>query len=206
MNGFASALSLAMAAFRAVTASPGYGIGLWLLAAMFFWSGSVKLRQPTLAAMAIVDFGVARRVHKTWGLAQGLAETALALALALGIMPRLVVAIAAFLLWFFALLIGRSLRAGERFACFCFGDAESQLTRVTLLRTAALAFLASLLALAPTPQDISPGLSVVSLLDAIASVALLATVVLISYMPRLIRWNRDTNPVPASTSSSIGGD
>ena len=119
-------------------------------------------------------------------------------------MPRLSVAIAALLLWFFALLIGRSLGTGERFACFCFGDAESQLSRATLLRTAALALLASLLALVPTPQDVSPGLSVVSLLDAIASGALLATIVLISYIPRLVRWNRD--PIPASTTSSSGGD
>ena len=138
------------------------------------------------------------------GFTQGLAETILALALALGIMPRLSVAIAALLLWFFALLIGRSLGTGERFACFCFGDAESQLSRATLLRTAALALLASLLALVPTPQDVSPGLSVVSLLDAIASGALLATIVLISYIPRLVRWNRD--PIPASTTSSSGGD
>lgn len=204
MNGFASALSLLMSGFRAVTTSPGYGIGIWFLAAVFFWSGIVKLRQPTLAAMAMVDFGVAQRVRKTWGFTQGLAETILALALALGIMPRLSVAIAALLLWFFALLIGRSLGTGERFACFCFGDAESQLSRATLLRTAALALLASLLALVPTPQDVSPGLSVVSLLDAIASGALLATIVLISYIPRLVRWNRD--PIPASTTSSSGGD
>lgn len=204
MNGFASALSLLVSGFQAVTTSPGYGVAIWFLAVVFFWSGIVKLRQPTLAAMAMVDFRVARKVRTTWGFAQGLAETALALALAFGIMLRLSVVIAAILLWFFALLIGRSLRTGDRFACFCFGDAESQLSRVTLLRTAALALLASILALAPIPRDISPGLSVVSLLDAIASGALLATIVLISYMPRLIRWNRD--PVPASTSSSIGGD
>ena len=67
MNGFASALSLLMSGFRAVTTSPGYGIGIWFLAAVFFWSGIVKLRQPTLAAMAMVDFGVAQRVRKTWG-------------------------------------------------------------------------------------------------------------------------------------------
>jgi hypothetical protein len=62
MNGFATVLSLLADALHLVTASEVYGIAVWILAIIFVWSGLAKLRRPTLAAMAMQDFGVLRRI------------------------------------------------------------------------------------------------------------------------------------------------
>jgi len=54
--------------------SYGYGVAIWILAIIFAWSGIAKLWQPTLAARALVDFGVLRRVRPHLGSALGVAE------------------------------------------------------------------------------------------------------------------------------------
>src|ERR687893_1488760 len=147
MNGFESAFSLFAELLRLLTAPAGYGIAVWILAIIFVWSGVAKLRRPALAAMAMMDFGVLRKVRPRLGSALGAAEVLLALFLVTGTLPVLFVPVTAGLLWFFVLLIARSLRSGQDFPCFCFGDADSRLSRLTLVRTAALAVLASVLAL-----------------------------------------------------------
>src|SRR5919202_755283 len=141
MNGFESALSLFAGALHLATAPTGYGVGVWILAIIFIWSGVAKLRRPTLAAMAIMDFGVVRRVRPRLGSALGAAELLLALLLVTGTLPVLFLPVTAGLLWFFVLLIARSLWFGKDFSCFCFGDADSKVSRSTLVRTAALALL-----------------------------------------------------------------
>src|ERR671916_2138292 len=87
MNGFESALALFTELFRLVTAPTGYGIAVWILAIIFVWSGVAKLRRPTLAAMAMMDFGVLRRVRPRLGSALGAAELLLALFLITGTLP-----------------------------------------------------------------------------------------------------------------------
>jgi hypothetical protein len=191
MNGFESALSLFARIFYFVTAPPGYGIAVWVLAIIFVWSGVAKLRRPTLAAMAIMDFGVLRRVRPRLGSALGAAELSLALFLVTGTLPALFLPVTAGLLWVFALLIGKSLRSGKDFACFCFGDADTRLSRLTLVRTAALAVLASLLAVAWPSAGAYAGFSKTYLLQALTAAALVGAVVLGSQIPKLLRWNKD---------------
>ncbi len=188
MSGFEAAFSLVAELLRLVTAPTGYGIAVWILAIIFVWSGLAKLRRPTLAAMAIVDFGVLRRVRPRLGSALGAAELLLALFLITGTIPAIFLPVTAGLLWIFVLLISRNLWSGKDFACFCFGDADSRLSRLTLVRTAALALLASVLAAAPLPYA---GFSQAYLLQAITAAALVGSMVLGSQIRRLLRWNGD---------------
>jgi hypothetical protein len=188
MSGFEAAFSLVAELLRLVTAPTGYGIAVWILAIIFVWSGLAKLRRPTLAAMAIVDFGVLRRVRPRLGSALGAAELLLAVFLITGTIPAIFLPVTAGLLWIFVLLISRNLWSGKDFACFCFGDADSRLSRLTLVRTAALALLASVLAAAPLPYA---GFSQAYLLQAITAAALVGSMVLGSQIRRLLRWNGD---------------
>jgi hypothetical protein len=191
MNGFESALSLAASALHLVTAPTGYGIGVWILAIIFVWSGVAKLRRPTLAAMAMMDFGILRRVRPRLGSALGVAEALLALFLITGTLPGLFVPATAGLLWFFVLLIARSLRSGQDFPCFCFGDADSRLSRLTLVRTAALAVLASVLAVAAPSVGTYAGFSETYVLQAVSAAAIVGAILLGSQISRLLRWNKD---------------
>jgi hypothetical protein len=188
VNGFESALSLFAKALHLITAPTGYGIAVWILAIVFVWSGAAKLRQPTLAAVAMMDFGVLRRVRPRLGSALGAAELLLALLLISGTLPALFLPVVAGLLWLFVLLIAKSLLSGEDFACFCFGDAESRLSRLTLVRTGALALLASVLAVAPLPYA---SFDRTYLLQAISAAAVVGTIALGSQIAKLLRWNRD---------------
>ena len=70
VNGFGSAIALLTQVFHLVTGPAGYGIAIWVLAIVFVWSGFAKLRRPALAAMAMNDFGVLRRVRPRLGAAE----------------------------------------------------------------------------------------------------------------------------------------
>ena len=188
MNGFASALSLVADVLHLVTAPAVYGIAIWILAIIFVWSGLAKLRRPTLAAMAMHDFGVLRRIRPRLGGALGAAELLLALSLITGTLPAISLPVTAGLLWFFVLLIAKSLFSGEDFSCFCFGDADTRLSRWTLVRTAALALLASVLVLAPIPYA---GLGQRYLLQALSAAAFVGAIALGGQISKLLRWNRD---------------
>jgi hypothetical protein len=188
VNGFESALSLWAKALSLITAPEGYGIAIWILAIIFVWSGLAKLRRPALAAMALNDFGILRRVRPRLGGALGAVELLLALVLITGTLPVVFLPITAGLLWFFVLLIARSLWSGKDFSCFCFGDADSRLSRLTLVRTTALALLASALVVVPLRYA---GFDQFYLLQAISAVALVGAIVLASLIPRLLRWNKD---------------
>jgi hypothetical protein len=135
--------------FDAVADQAFFGCLALLLALVFVASAVPKLRKPELAALAIVDFGVARRAHRWAGLGLGVAEFALAIALAMAAAmatPARAVpaACAALLLWAFVWLIARSLREPERFSCQCFGSSDP-VSAVTLIRTVLLAVGATLL-------------------------------------------------------------
>lgn len=99
MNGFERALLLARDALDVLTGATGYGIAIWFLAFIFTWSGIAKMRRPTLAAMAMVDFGVVRHLRPRLGFALGTIELLLALFLALGVYPSLFLYMTDALLW-----------------------------------------------------------------------------------------------------------
>jgi hypothetical protein len=188
MNGFGSAIALLAKGFDLMTSPAGYGIAIWVLAIVFVWSGLAKLRRPTLAAIAMNDFGIVRRIRPGLGRALGALELLLALSLVTGTLLVVVLPFTAVLLWFFVLLIARSLWLGKDFSCFCFGDADSRLSRLTLIRTTALALLASVLALVPLRYA---GFDQVYLLQAISAAALVGAIVLASRIPELLRWNKN---------------
>ena len=188
MNGFESAVALLAKVFDLVTGPAGYGIAIWVLAIIFVWSGLAKLRRPALAAMAMNDFGILRRVRPRLGSALGAVELLLALSLIIGAFPVVILPVTAGLLWFFVLLIARSLWSGKDFSCFCFGDADSRLSRLTLVRTTALALLASALVLVPLRYA---SFDQIYLLQAISAAALVGAIVLAGQVPKLLRWNKD---------------
>lgn len=173
------------------TRPAGYGIAVWVLAIIFAWSGIAKLRQPILAAMAMVDFGVLRRVRPRLGSALGAVELSLALLLAAGALRTVFLPIAAALLWVFALLIAKSLRSGKRFACFCFGEADSELSRLTLVRTATLALLATVVAVGSPVTGAHPRFGSAYALQGVSAAAIVGAIVLVAQIPRLLRWNKD---------------
>jgi hypothetical protein len=188
VNGFGSAIDLLTKAFDLVTGPAGYGIAIWVLAIIFVWSGLAKLRRPALAAMAMNDFGILRRVRPGLGSALGAVELLLAFSLITGTLVVVILPVTAGLLWFFVLLIARSLWLGKDFSCFCFGDADSRLSRLTLVRTTALALLASTLVVVPLQYA---GFDQIYLLQAISAAALVGSIVLASRIPKLLRWNKD---------------
>jgi hypothetical protein len=187
VNGFGSARALLAQVFDLVTGPAGYGIAIWILAIIFVWSGLAKLRRPALAAMAMTDFGIIRRVRPGLGSALGAVELLLALALVTGTLQFVILPVTAGLLWFFVLLIARSLWLGKDFSCFCFGDADSRLSRLTLLRTTALALLATALVVVPLRYA---SFDQIYILQAISAAALVGTIVLASRRPKLMRWNK----------------
>ena len=188
MNGFESAIALLAKVFDLVTAPAGYGIAIWVLAIIFVWSGLAKLRRPAQAAMAMKDFGILRGVRPRLGGSLGAVELLLALSLITGTLLVVILPVTAGLLWFFVLLIARSLWSGKDFSCFCFGDADSRLSRLTLVRTTALALLASALVVAPLRYA---SFDRIYLLQAISAAALVGAIVLASQIPKLMRWNKD---------------
>ena len=186
MGGFAAAVDLLADGLAAMMTPGGSGIFSWFLAAVFAVSGTVKVRRPVLAAMALVDFRIVRRPLPVLGLALGGFE--LLVALGLAFVPAAAVFLAAPLLWFFAFLIARGLRANEDFACFCFGESDGALSRWTLVRTAALAALATVVALgSPRLWRWTGG---EPWLELVAAASLFGMVVLFRQMLPLLRWNR----------------
>lgn len=186
MHGFAAAAALLTDAMGLLGEPAFHGIGVLLLAGVFGLSGSAKVRRPALAAMAMVDFGIVRKVRPRLGAALGAAEGLLAVALVVGALADVFLSVATILLWFFVVLIARQLLSGNRFACFCFGDADSPLSRWTLARTVVLAVLATVLAvLAPGTQTARE--LPVGALQAVAASALFGTALLGGQLPRLVR-------------------
>lgn len=188
MHGFAAVGKLVTGLVEMLTRPPYSHIGLWLLVGVFIWSGTVKVRQPALAALAMVDFRVVRRSRSGYGLALGVAE--LTLALGLVVLPRQAMTVASLLLWLFVFLIFRSLHAGERFACFCFGDGGGHLSSWTLARTTALALLATLIAIGTSRPTALHRIDH-TVLAMVSASALLGGITLISYTRSLLRWNRN---------------
>lgn len=186
MNGFQL---LAESILNLLIGPTSHGIGVWFLVCILTWSGIAKLRQPDLAAMAMVHFGVVRHFYPLFGKMLGIAEVLLAVVLGLGLRPSLFLTLTSAMLWLFVLLIAHSLVSGKQFACSCFGSADSMLSGWTLIRTVALALLASMLIVTMRPVIDHQGLNELALLHAIAALSLLGTIVLSSYIRPLLQWN-----------------
>jgi hypothetical protein len=174
--------------FDALQGESLFGTASFMLALVFLFSGIPKLRKPELAALAMVDFGVATRARPSLGSALGIAELMLAAALGLAAVTTatasrvIPVAAAAAVLWAFAALIGRALRSPDRFNCFCFGSEEAAISSRTLIRTAALALLASLLTAAAFASMDAAGLRL-ELLELTTASAVLGTLVVLNRLP-----------------------
>jgi methylamine utilization protein MauE len=89
----------------------------------------------------------------------------------------------------FAMLIARSLARGERFSCFCFGDSEATLSRLTLARTVALTALGVVVVFNDATLAGQPAPDVI--LEAVVAIGLVGLAMTAVRMPKLWRWNRD---------------
>lgn len=187
MGGFEAAGGLLRDAYAAVTSADGAGAAASLLAWVFLLSGTVKLRRPALAALAMVDFGVARKTVPALGLALGAVEVMLGAALLLRVFPGAALVVAGVLLTAFAAVIARAVARGDSFPCFCFGDAEGSISWWTFARTAALAALAVVL-VAGAPAELGAGGTARSLQEVVA-LSVLGSALLAARIPRLVRWN-----------------
>ncbi len=173
-----------------ILATPlGFGTGVWFLAWIFMWSGYVKLRRPKLAVIAMIDFGAVKKFRPILGTLLGASEVSLAILLISSWMASYVLLTSALALWIFTLFILRSLIKGKKFACFCFGDTDSELSYKTLIRTGLLALLASTLWVIAGSV---PGTKVTSsfLFAAVNALAILGTIVLLNSIQNLLTWNR----------------
>src|SRR6266511_5433680 len=107
MGGFESAALLARDLWSAVHESAVQGAGASFLAGIFAVAGVSKLRRPTQAALAIVRFGVTKRLRPRLGAGAGAAEVILACSLASQAAPGATASVAVGLLSLFAFLIAR---------------------------------------------------------------------------------------------------
>jgi Methylamine utilisation protein MauE len=108
-----------------------------LLAGTLVWSGSVKVRRPFGAAIALSRFGVVPTVRKSSGRALGLVELAVATLLLAAPLSWVPAGLAGALFAAFALVTLAALQRGERFECACFGR-ESRIGWHTVLRALGL--------------------------------------------------------------------
>lgn len=148
MGGLRALTNAIVASVELFYVEPLSTVMTWLLALVFGWSGAIKLRHPIPTALAMADFGVVRRPTRTHGLALGSWEFALGCLMAVGaatggVSRTIAFGIAVPLLYAFVGLIAHSLIEGNAFPCYCFGDSESRLSVLGLLRTITLAGLAT---------------------------------------------------------------
>jgi hypothetical protein len=191
--------------------SEAVAVGFFVLTVVFAWSGTVKLRSPARAALALVDFGLVAHVRPLLGTAAGALEVALAaLLLAAGIsavgfleLAGAVTACATFVL--FAILIERSLRAGKSFACFCFGDATKPLARSSFWRALALAVFALVLGVLAVVDRSDSGSANDALLEAVIAISAVAGTVLLASVRPLVRDVRAAVRLPSASAADTSG-
>ena len=194
MGGFQLIWDGLRGAADGVTSPEGAGVVAWILGTVLAWSGVSKLREPRLAAMALVDFGVTRHLRTSLGVALGAVElllgTLVVASIFAGSTAEAVAAGAASgLFCLFAVLLARSLRRGAEFPCRCFGG-EASVSARTLARAVLLAVLATGLAVtAASSHWVTGGHAV--LISGTAGVATSMVAALAATIPRLARWNND---------------
>lgn len=190
MEGLEIAEAVVSDVYMTLTSGHVMGVGGSFIALIFLWSGMSKLRRPAVAAMALVDFRVTRRVNQSLGKALGLLESSLGI-LILAAPLRLSFLVSAALLTLFSGLILRSLVNGEAFPCQCFGDTRHNISMSTFARTFGLACFGWILATASwKDQDrlFSP-----DVLEFVTALGILGTIVLIATIPSLLLLNSGLN-------------
>ncbi|WP_410812247.1 MauE/DoxX family redox-associated membrane protein [Micromonospora sp. 067-2] len=103
---------------------PLLAVAVGVLAAMFVASGVPKLRRPFDSALAMVRFGVLKRIRPVAGRALGGAEVLLGVALVASPSPRWPALAGVALLAVFTTLVAVALARGRSFECACFGTGE----------------------------------------------------------------------------------
>lgn len=187
MDGASALESLVLGVARFLASTEAAGIAVWVLAFVFAISGTSKIRRPLPAAVALVDFGVARSVRQWRGSTLGVAETALAVWLASGFARPVALFAALLLLATFVFLISRALVRGETFECACFGESTSTLSAATLVRSGLLLTLTAASVSGAGAATSIQG----SLLEAVAAASLLGTWSLAAKVRSLLHANSD---------------
>lgn len=184
MHGFALLLDGLYRLALTLSSSEYWVVGVFVLAAVFIMSGVPKMRRPELAAIAMVDLSMASRPFPRIAYVVGVFECLLGAGLAFASHQQLVL-VAAVLLWFFAILLILRLRSQPEFPCFCFGESDDKLNVWSVLRTTALACLATALAIARPPDSAYEATTPV--LQGITALALLSTALLIGSTRKTLR-------------------
>jgi hypothetical protein len=194
MGGFQLIWDGLRAVADAVTSVSGAAVAAWILGVVLASSGVTKLLEPRLAAMAIVDFGVARHVRTGFGVALGAGELLLGTLVVASILGGSATVAAAAgaasgVFWIFVVLLARVLRRGADFPCRCFGGEGSVSTR-TLARAAFLALLATGLTVASASSHWVTDAHA-ALISGTVGAAIVMVAALTATIPRLRRWNAD---------------
>lgn len=169
---------------------PMFSVVLWLVGAIFIWSGISKARHPSRAAMAMVQFGVLRTPRASAGRTLGYFEMTLGFWLLSGIAVRLSLIVAAILFVAFTVLVLKSLRKGETFTCFCFGSEDDDISKFTVMRN--LLFFGVTLVLIGGAFGVDPVLGPPEFLQIVSAIAIGSIALLISKVPRLVSLNQET--------------
>jgi hypothetical protein len=118
------------------------------VAAVFLFSGAVKLASPRVTADAMVGFRVVRTSRLWLARALGTAEVGLGLGLALVLVPGpVLLGAAAAVLAVFGLVQAAALARGRAFPCGCFGE-DADISVLGTVRTIGFAVAAAALATA----------------------------------------------------------
>lgn len=125
---------------------------LYLIVGVFLIAAGYKLLHPVPIAVALVNFGVVRRVIPRLGYCIGFLELGLAVGLLSGKMRPMFALVSAGTLIGYTALLGRAVRSGDSFACSCFSASSEPIDNMTVTRTALLA-VGALAVLAPRPAD-----------------------------------------------------
>jgi uncharacterized membrane protein YphA (DoxX/SURF4 family) len=166
------------------------GSSIWLLAFVFCFAGIAKVRRPRLAARTLVEFRLVRHPYALLAGLVGAFESLIAIGLVTPASTRLAVLVAAPVLWVFTVLLAASVRRGDRFPCFCFGDAETPLSARSAWRTALLAVLASTLAVSIVVAHRPQATVLDEATRAMLAGGVLAMYALLSNIPRLAGLHR----------------
>lgn len=124
------------------------GLGSGIIAALFVASGVPKIRKPFGLALALVRFGVVRRVRPGLGRLLGALEVVVGVAVAVSPVVAPAAISALVLLVAFTAVVVRSVLAGQSVECACFGTGETT-SWVTVARNLVLIGVAAFLAAAP---------------------------------------------------------
>lgn len=113
------------------------------LAAVLAYSGSQKIQAPFAPALAMVRFGLVRRVRTRNGRLAGVVEVGVALALVAAPTSLWPYACATPLGILFVTIVAITLLRGREFGCACFGETSEPVSSSTLVRALFVLALAS---------------------------------------------------------------